>query len=120
MESTDVAPTVEARAIPQAKGYKILIAMPEPKKKEGSILLPEDAAAREALAHNIGSVVALGPDCYADEKKFPSGPWCSVGDWVLFRSYAGTRFKIRGQEFRLINDDTVEAVIDDPREYSRA
>ena len=64
--------------------------------------------------------VAMGDVCYSDEKRFPTGPWCAVGDWVMFRPYSGTRFKIRGQEFRLINDDTIEAVVDDPREYSRA
>ena len=57
---------------------------------------------------------------YSDPDKFPTGPYCKEGDFVIFRSYSGTRFKIAGKEFRLINDDTVEAVVDDPREYTRA
>jgi co-chaperonin GroES (HSP10) len=57
---------------------------------------------------------------YGDEKKFPTGPWCKVGDWVVFRAYSGTRVKIHGREFRLINDDTVEAVVEDPRGVVRA
>jgi co-chaperonin GroES (HSP10) len=55
-----------------------------------------------------------------DQDKFPTGPWCNVGDWVIFRSYSGTRLKIGEQEFRLINDDTVEAVVEDPRTIDRA
>ena len=57
----------------------------------------------------------MWPDAYGDEKKFPTGPYCVEGDWVMMRSYSGTRFKIHGQEMRLINDDSVEAVVDDPR-----
>ena len=64
--------------------------------------------------------LVVGPDAYKDGDKFPSGPYCKEGDFVIFRSYSGTRFKIEKQEFRLINDDTVEAVVDDPRGYTRA
>jgi co-chaperonin GroES (HSP10) len=65
-------------------------------------------------------VVKQGPDCYKDTAKFPTGPWCKEGDFVLVRAYSGTRFKIHNREFRLINDDTVEGVVEDPRGYSRA
>ena len=65
-------------------------------------------------------VLKMGDTCYKDDARFSSGPWCKEGDFVLIRAYAGTRFKIHGREFRLINDDTVEAVVDDPRGYSRA
>jgi co-chaperonin GroES (HSP10) len=61
----------------------------------------------------------MGADAYKDKDKFPNGAYCKVGDFVIFRSYSGTRFKIHTQEFRLINDDTVEAVVDDPRGYKR-
>jgi len=57
----------------------------------------------------------MGPDCYKDETRFPTGPWCQVGDFVLFRAFSGTRIKIHGKELRIINDDNVEAVVDDPR-----
>jgi co-chaperonin GroES (HSP10) len=67
----------------------------------------------------IGLVIAMGKAAYKDADKFPDGPYCKEGDFVIFRSYSGTRFKLRGEEFRLINDDTVEAVVDDPREYTR-
>ena len=62
----------------------------------------------------------MGPDCYKDYAKFPTGPWCSEGDWVVMRAYSGTRINIHGKEFRLINDDTVEAVVNDPRGIQRA
>jgi co-chaperonin GroES (HSP10) len=62
----------------------------------------------------------VGADAYADKAKFPTGPWCKEGDFVLVRTYTGTRFKIFGKEFRLINDDQVDAVVQDPRGLSRA
>ena len=109
------------RTMPAVKGYKILIAMPKVSdKRESGVFRTDTEVKQEELAAILGSVVAMGDVCYSDEKRFPTGPWCAVGDWVMFRPYSGTRFKIRGQEFRLINDDTIEAVVDDPREYSRA
>jgi len=65
-------------------------------------------------------VLAVGPDAYADKSRFPSGPWCKKGDFVLVRTYSGTRFKVFGKEFRVINDDMVDAVVADPRGISRA
>jgi co-chaperonin GroES (HSP10) len=99
----------------------LLIAIPEIKEKtEGGVYLPDNLKDLEKTASVLGFVLKLGPDAYKDENKFPTGPWCKVGDFVIFRSYSGTRFKLRGKEFRIINDDTVEAVIDDPRGFSRA
>ena len=71
------------------------------------------------VASIVGFVIAMGPDCYKDEKRFPTGPWCKEGDFVLMRSYSGTRISIHGKEFRLINDDTPEAVVQDPRGIKR-
>jgi co-chaperonin GroES (HSP10) len=89
-------------------------------KTKGGIIIPDGINDREATASIIGFVTAMGPLCYKDDVKFPTGAWCKVGDFVMFRSYSGTRFKIEGEEFRLINDDTVEAVVDDPRKFRRA
>ena len=104
------------------KGYKLLIAMPEEVKKIGSILLPGDVGKREHTASVVGTVIAMGDDAYGDKDKFPNGAWCKVGDHVIIKSYAGTRLKLIGQdqEFRLINDDLVEAVVSDPRRVERA
>ena len=110
-----------ASKLPQPQGYKILIGVPEVSEKtEGGVFMPDGLKQAEETASIIGFVIKLGPDAYNDASKFPNGPWCKEGDFVIFRSYSGTRFKIHGKEFRLINDDTVEAVVEDPRGYSRA
>ena len=110
-----------ASKLPVPKGYKILIGVPEMSDKtDGGVIMPDGIRSAEETASIIGFVVELGPDAYADESKFPNGPYCNEGDFVIFRSYSGTRFKVHGKEFRLINDDTVEAVVDDPRGYTRA
>ncbi len=110
-----------ASKLPQPQGYKILIGVPEiSEKTEGGVFMPDNLKAAEETASIIGFVMKLGPDAYNDENKFPNGAYCKEGDFVIFRSYSGTRFKIHGKEFRLINDDTVEAVVEDPRGYSRA
>jgi co-chaperonin GroES (HSP10) len=110
-----------ASKLPQPQGYKVLIGVPEiSDKTEGGVFMPDGLKSAEETASIIGFVMKVGPDAYKDEKKFPNGAYCKEGDFVIFRSYSGTRFKIHGKEFRLINDDTVEAVVDDPRGYSRA
>lgn len=110
----------KGRMLPQPQGFRILCALPVVAEKSlGGIIRPEDTRAREEVASNLLMVLALGPDCYGDKGRFPTGPWCKAGDFVLVRSYSGTRFKVRGQELRLINDDMVEAVVEDPRGFSR-
>jgi co-chaperonin GroES (HSP10) len=102
--------------LPEPTGYKILIALPEvDEKTEGGIIKAQETMHLEEVGSIVGFVMKLGPDAYEDKKKFPNGPYCKEGDFVLMRSYSGTRFSIHGKEFRLINDDSVEAVIDDPR-----
>ena len=109
------------RKLPEPQGYKLLIAMPKLEEKtQGGVIIPDKLKGMEQTASIIGLVIALGKAAYKDGDKFPDGPYCKEGDFVIFRSYSGTRFKLRGEEFRLINDDTVEAVVDDPREYTRA
>jgi co-chaperonin GroES (HSP10) len=68
----------------------------------------------------IGVVLDVGDQAYADTERFPTGPWCKQGDYVMFRANSGTRFKVGRQEYRLINDDSVEAVVDDPSKITRA
>lgn len=107
--------------LPEPKGYRLLIAIPEiAQKTEGGLYIPDERRSGEETASIIGYVLKVGSEAYADPARFPSGPWCKEGDFVIFRSYSGTRFKVSGKEFRLINDDTVEAVVEDPRGYSRA
>ena len=109
-----------ATQLPVPSGYRILCAVPEVSKTFDSGLLKADTTIHtEELLTTVLFVVALGPDCYGDKKRFPSGAWCKSGDFVLVRPHAGTRVKIHGKEFRLINDDSVEAVVEDPRGYTR-
>jgi len=107
--------------LPEPKGWKILVAMPlADEKTKGGILKAASTVKDEELSNICGYILKLGKECYQDSKRFPSGPWCKKGDWVIFRAYSGTRIKMYGQEFRLINDDTVEAVVDDPTGVVRA
>ena len=107
--------------LPQPQGYRLLIGMPEVEEKtSGGIYNTDHAMETETVASIVGCVIKMGPEADKDEKRFPSGPWCKEGDFVLFRAFQGTRIKIHGKEFRLINDDGVEAVVDDPRGYARA
>ena len=111
----------KASQLPTPSGYKILIALPEVEEKTaGGVFRPAELIKREETASIVGFVVKMGPLCFADANRFPTGPWCKEGDWVIFRSYSGTRIKIYGKEFRLINDDTIEGIVEDPRGYERA
>jgi len=104
-----------ASQLPEPQGYKILIALPESEEKsEGGIIMADMTRRVEETASIIGFVIKMGPDCYKDEKRFPSGAYCKEGDFVIMRAYSGTRMKIHGKEFRIINDDTVEAIVQDP------
>lgn len=120
--TSSTAATADALEVFTPTGFKLLVAMPEEVKKIGSILLPGDVGKREHTASMVATVIAAGPDAYTDADKFPHGAWCKVGDHVVIKSYAGTRLKLVGQdqEFRLINDDAIEAVISDPKKVERA
>jgi co-chaperonin GroES (HSP10) len=108
--------------VPVPKGWKLLVALPvfEEKTSESGIILTDATKKAEETASVIGYVMAMGEDAYKDTSKFPSGAWCSIGDFVIMRSYSGTRFNVGGHEFRLINDDTVEGVVADPSGFTRA
>ena len=121
IEEDEAIQPKSASQLPEPTGYKILIALPEAEEKTaGGILKAEETIRIEETASVTGFVISMGKDCYKDESKFPTGPWCKEGDWVVMRAFSGTRISIHGKEFRLINDDTVEAVIDDPRGIQRA
>jgi len=111
----------KARQLPQPKGYKILVTLPPVEEEIGDTGLIKSAQSmyHEQLLTNVLFVVELGDMCYSDKDRFPSGPWCKKGDFIMCRANTGTRFKIHGTEFRLINDDSVEAVVQDPRGIER-
>jgi co-chaperonin GroES (HSP10) len=111
----------KAKALPEPSGYRILVAIPEQDKEyESGILKSDTTLHQEEVLSTVFFVVKMGPDCYNDPTRFPNGPWCKVGDFVLARPNSGTRLKIHGREFRIINDDTVEGIVEDPRGISRA
>jgi len=110
----------KARQLPEPRGYRILCALPEAEDKfDSGIVKSTETMRNEEVLSTVFFVVKLGPDCYKDDKRFPTGPWCKEGDFILARPNSGTRLKIHGREFRIINDDSVEAVVQDPRGISR-
>ena len=105
-----------ASKLPVPTGWRILITMPESSElTEGGIAKAEETRKLEEIGSVCAFVLTLGPDAYKDKAKFPTGPWCKEGDWVMMRSYSGTRFSIFGKEFRIVNDSSIEAVVGDPR-----
>ena len=122
LDATVLPQTAEEKAtqLPVPVGYKILVALPEAEDKYESGLIKSDETRRiEEVLATVFFVVDLGPDCYTDKERYPTGPWCKKGDFVLARPNSGTRLKIHGREFRMINEDTVDAVVQDPRGISR-
>jgi co-chaperonin GroES (HSP10) len=109
--------------LPMPTGCKVLIGIPKLAEKTASgVMLPDELIKREEAANTIAKVCALGPDAYLDQKMFPNGAYCKVGDWVVMRPYSGTRFTVEGceHEFRLVNDNTIEGVVKDPYFIMRA
>lgn len=103
--------------IPKPTGWRIII-LPYrgAEKSKGGIVIAEQTRQREQVATVCGYVLAVGPLAYADEGKFPTGPWCKKGDWIVFGRYAGARLPIDGGEIRIINDDEVLATIQNPED----
>ena len=103
--------------LPKPTGWRLLILPYRGKgKTEAGIFLPDTVVDREAVATVCGYVLRTGPLAYKDEEKFPNGPWCNEKDWIIFGRYAGARFRIDGGEVRILNDDEVIAVIQDPED----
>lgn len=116
----DATEVERAAQLPTPSGYHILCAIPEMEKEyESGIIKADVTLHNEEVLTTVLFVVDLGPDCYKDPVKFPNGPWCKKGDFVLVRPHSGSRLVIHGREFRLINDDTVEATVLDPRGIKR-
>ena len=107
--------------LPVPVGYKVLVAMPQVEEAfEGTDLLKSVSTKNhEQVMSIIGLVLDMGEQAYSDTDRFPTGPWCKQGDYVMFRANTGTRFSIDGKEYRLMNDDSIEAVVPDPRGVER-
>ena len=105
----------EKAKLPKPTGWRMLVLpfrMSE--KSKGGVLFANETVDRQQVASQCGNVLAMGPDCYKDEERYSEGPWCKVGDWVVFARYAGSRIQIEGGEVRLLNDDEVLATVEDP------
>jgi co-chaperonin GroES (HSP10) len=120
-ETIEATNEEKAKQLPDPTGYHVLCAIPTIEAKYDSGILKADKVRQfeEALS-TVFYVLKLGPDAYKDPVRYPSGPWCKEGDFVLARPTSGTRLKIHGKEFRIMNDDSIEAVVQDPRGISRS
>ena len=107
----------EEPKLPRPTGWRLLVLPFKMKEKtKGGVILAEDTLERQQVASQVGLVMAMGPDCYADKDRYPDGPWCKDKAWIMFARYAGSRIKIEGGEMRLLNDDEVLATIDSPED----
>lgn len=121
IETTQAEAEEKARQLPQPKGYRLLCMVPKIEETfESGILKADETKRVEEQTTVVLFVAKLGDAAYQDKDRFPNGPWCKEGDFILVRAYSGTRLKIHGTEWRIINDDTVEAVVEDPRGIGRA
>jgi len=127
---TDLNPVPKQEEIPEEEleaqlpvpvGYRVLVAMPQVEDTYGDsgIIKSSREVHLDTVMSTIGLVLDMGSEAYTDKKRFPTGPWCEQGDYVMFRMNTGTRFKVGGVEYRLMNDDSIEAVVADPRGVSR-
>ena len=101
--------------LPTPSGWRILVLPFTPKEKtSGGIIIAQESLDRLRIATNCGYVLKIGPLAYFDKEKYPTGPWCKKGDWIIFARYAGSRLPIEGGEVRILNDDEVLGTIPDP------
>ena len=104
--------------LPRPTGWRILVLPYKRKEKtKGGIILTDQSLEESQVASSIGLVLKVGPDAYKDKDRFPNGAWCKEKDWIIFGKYAGSRIKIEDGEVRLMNDDEVLVVIDDPEDF---
>ena len=105
----------EASKLPKPTGWRILVLPHRGQgKTKGGVILSDKTVEETQIATNVGLVLAVGPDAYNDKERFPNGPWCKKNDWVIFARYAGSRLNIEGGELRILNDDEILGITDDP------
>ena len=121
IEDKEKAEVVLEEQIPKPVGYRVLIALPTIEDTfEGGIAKAAETMREEYILSMVGLVVDMGEQAYSDMDRFPTGAWCKPGDYVMFRMNSGTRFRMGDTEYRLMNDDSIEAVVADPRGIQRA
>ena len=113
--------TRDSTKLPQPTGWRmIVLPFKMEEKTQGGVLITESALERQQVASQCGLVLAMGSQCYKDKERYPNGPWCKVNDWVVFARYAGSRINIEGGEIRLLNDDEILAIVQDPKDILHA
>ena len=109
--------TNEKDKLPQPTGWRLIVLpFKMDEKTKGGIIMNESTLEKQQVASQCGNVLAMGPQCYTDKERYPEGPWCKVGDWVIFARYAGSRIQIEGGEVRLLNEDEVLATVKNPED----
>ena len=107
--------TKEKTKLPQPTGWRLIVLpFKMDEKTKGGIIMNDTTLEKQQVASQCGNVLAMGPQCYKDKERYPEGPWCKVGDWVIFARYAGSRIEIEGGEVRLLNEDEILATVQDP------
>ena len=120
-EATEEPSKTNLEKLPQPTGWRLLVMPFQVKEKsEGGIIIAQEALDRARAAVQVGYVLKLGPLCYGDKERYPTGPWCAEKDWVIFARYAGSRMEIEGGEIRMLNDDEVLGTIEDPKDLIHA
>ena len=121
VEVTEATEEEMEQQLPKPVGYRLLIALPTIEKEfDSGIAKAERTLNEERIMTTVGVVLDMGAEAYSDKDRFPHGAWCKIGDYVVIRPHTGTRLNVNGQELRLINDDSIEAVVADPRGVTRA
>ena len=109
--------TNEKAKLPEPTGWRLIVLpFKMDEKTKGGIIMNESTLEKQQVASQCGNVLAMGPQCYKDKERYPEGPWCKVGDWVIFARYAGSRIQIEGGEVRLLNEDEVLATVKNPED----
>ena len=109
--------TKEKTKLPEPTGWRLIVLpFKMDERTKGGIIMNESTLEKQQVASQCGNVLAMGPQCYRDKERYPEGPWCKVGDWVIFARYAGSRIQIEGGEIRLLNEDEILATIKNPED----
>jgi len=103
--------------IPDPVGYRLLVRpWTGSSKTKGGIYLTDQTTETQEMTTVVGLVVKMGELCYKDKDKFPGGPWCKEGEFVIYGRYSGARFKTKFGEHRILNDDEIIGRIKKPED----
>ena len=120
-KATEAPSKTNLDKLPNPTGWRLLVMPFQVKEKsEGGVIIAQETLDRARAAVQVGYVLKMGPLCYKDDDKYPTGPWCKPKDWVIFARYAGSRMGIDGGEIRMLNDDEVLGTIGDPKDLIHA